>query len=246
LKLDNNWGIVVFATRRIHKTLSEVKCLYIDGTFRTAPQPYAQMVSIHGDYHNFIIPLAFCLLNGKTVGQYRQVLQVIKCAVFRATGRQLQPDKVVCDFEKGLMMAVETEFPNTRIAGCYFHFTQSLWRHLQDLGLARAYRRDEQFRKFVRRVMAIAFLPLIIVRHKFLLLRQSRTCVNIQLQFPPLNDWLDYIHLTYIQPTAMFPPTIWNVYTRTINTQTNNCMEGRVYHFIQSTYNGIGKHNMKY
>jgi len=89
LKLDNYWGIVVFATRKMLKTLKEVKCLYIDGTFRTAQQPYTQMVNIHGDYHNFIIPLAVCLLNGKTVGQYHQVLQIVKRAVVRATGQQL-------------------------------------------------------------------------------------------------------------------------------------------------------------
>jgi len=98
------------------------------------------------------------------------------------------------------MLAVETEFPNTYIAGCYFHFTQLLWWHLQDLGLARALRGDEQFRIFVRHVMAIAFLPLILVRQNFLLLHQSRTCVNLILQFPPLTDWLEYIHLTYRLP----------------------------------------------
>jgi len=40
--------------------------LYIDGTFKTAPHPYKQLVTVHGLYQGFVIPLTFCLLTGKT------------------------------------------------------------------------------------------------------------------------------------------------------------------------------------
>lgn len=225
-KLDNNWGIAVFSTKVMLKVLNEVTCLFIDGTFRTAPRPYVQMVTILADYHGFVTPLAFCLLDGKTVGHYRQILQAIKRCVSRVTGHQLQPKKVICDFEKGLMLAVETEFPLTRIRGCYFHFTQSLWRHIQELGLAGSYRQHEQLRRFVRRVMAIAFLPLLLVRQNFLILRRSRSFVSLQQQFPSLDDWMEYIQLTYIQANSLFPPPIWNVFGRDISTRTNNAAEG--------------------
>jgi len=41
LKLDNYWDIVVFATRRMLKTLKEVKCLYIDGSWNIPNCPTA-------------------------------------------------------------------------------------------------------------------------------------------------------------------------------------------------------------
>jgi len=49
--------------------------VFVDGTFRTAPRPYKQ-VTIHvlGLLRGTVLPLCFCLVSGKTVGQYRQLL----------------------------------------------------------------------------------------------------------------------------------------------------------------------------
>ena len=46
------------------------------------------------------------------------------------------PEKVLTDFEMALINAFETKLPNIRTTGCYFHFCQSLWRKVQELGLA--------------------------------------------------------------------------------------------------------------
>lgn len=35
--LDNDWGIAVFTTTSMLKALQKADCLYVDGTFRTAP-----------------------------------------------------------------------------------------------------------------------------------------------------------------------------------------------------------------
>lgn len=56
---DNNLGVAVFMTKRMTKKLTECACLYIDGTFKTAPHPYKQLVTIHGLYNGFVIPLTF-------------------------------------------------------------------------------------------------------------------------------------------------------------------------------------------
>ena len=164
---DNNWGVAVFATKKMIKTLRKTTCIYMDGTFRTAPEPYVQLVTIQGCYRGFIIPLAFCLLIGKTTGHYRQILQYLKRNIRRETGRHWNPPRVVTDFEHSLLIALQTEFPNTHLSGCYFHFNQSLWRHLQQLGLTRSYRHDRMVKKIVRRVMSLGFLPVLLVRQNF-------------------------------------------------------------------------------
>ena len=64
--LDNNWGILILTTKRFLKVLQQCDCIFIDGTFRTAPRPYEQFVTIHGLYNGFVVPLVFCLVTNKT------------------------------------------------------------------------------------------------------------------------------------------------------------------------------------
>ncbi|KRX72215.1 hypothetical protein T06_4516 [Trichinella sp. T6] len=41
-------------------------------------------------------------------------------------GVQLEPAKFVCDFETVLIPAIQGNFPNTRVQGCFFHFCQAV------------------------------------------------------------------------------------------------------------------------
>jgi len=163
---------------------------------------------------------------GKTVGQYRQLLQQLKRNVQQATGRRLTPQRMVVDFERSLILAVETEFPRCRISGCYFHFTQSLWRHIQQVGLAREYRRNLDLKRVIRLVMALAFLPVLLVRQNFLLLCNRRSTRRLIRRYPQLQDWLDYVWATYVANNAAFPVPTWNVHDRNVDTRTNNHVEG--------------------
>ena len=47
---DNALGILVFVTIPFLHILCEVETIFIDGTFKTAPRPYQQLVTIHGRY----------------------------------------------------------------------------------------------------------------------------------------------------------------------------------------------------
>jgi hypothetical protein len=61
----------------------------------------------------------------------------------------------------------ETEFPQSNSCGCLFHLCQSIWRRVQRLGLRRAYERNINLRKCVRKLMALAYLPVLLVRANF-------------------------------------------------------------------------------
>ena len=234
--LDNNWGIALFTTNTLLRAMKDAETLYIDGTFRTAPGPYLQFVTVHGLCHGHVIPLAFCLMTGKTTGQYRQLLQRLKQEVRRVRHRALRPRRVVIDFERSLMTAIETELPRSRISGCYFHFSQSLWRNLQQLGLSAHYRRERQLQRLVRKVMALGFLPVLLVRQNFILLRGSRRTRRLIGRHQELEDWLDYVQDTYMSNNATFPPPVWNVYGRDMNTRTNNHLEGKIFNKKLSSF----------
>jgi hypothetical protein len=221
---DNDWGLLVFATDANYKKLKQCSTIYIDGTFRTCPVPYMQFVTIHGSYNGRVLPFVMALLNGKQVGQYRQLLQHVKEKVREVTGHRFRPTRVVCDFEQSIIIATETELVGIRICGCYFHFCQSLWRRVQEVGLARAYRQRQNLRKCLRKFMAIGFLPMALVRQNFRLLATSRRTARLIRRYPALQDFINYMERNYLY--GNFPPTMWNVFDRDGDTRTNNYVEG--------------------
>ena len=105
-----------------------------------------------------VVPLVLALLTGKTVGQYRQVLAHVKRKVRWLTGNDWSPQRVIMDFKSSLLLAVETELPDSPPSACYFQFCQSLWRRVQELGLARPYRRSGRLQKCIRKFMAMGYV----------------------------------------------------------------------------------------
>jgi len=47
---------------------------------------------------------------------------------------------------------------------CFYHINQSIWRKVQELGLAVRYKQVKQFREAVKMIPALAFLPANIVK----------------------------------------------------------------------------------
>jgi len=58
----------------------------------------------------------------------------------------------VVDFEAAVWDALRQEYPDATIKGCTFHFSQAIWRKVQDIGLARAYREKRKLHRLIRYV----------------------------------------------------------------------------------------------
>ena len=73
----------------------------------------------------------------------------------------LSPNLLTCDFESGQIVSIRIEFTTVHIRGCYFHFCQAVYRHVQMLGLSQLYINDESSRLRIRKLLALAFLPIV-------------------------------------------------------------------------------------
>jgi hypothetical protein len=162
-------------------------------------------------------------MTGQLIGQYRQIFQVVKQNVRRTSRHRWRPNIVISDYEQSLIAAVETELPNARLSDCYFHFGPNLWRRVQSLGLARDYRQNRRLKKTIRKVIAIGYLPMSLVRQFLLLLITSRRTQRLQRQFPELLHFFNYLKANYLN--EIFVPQMWNIYERNMDTCTNNYVE---------------------
>lgn len=227
--IDNGWGVAIFATDKSLRILASCSTIFVDGTFRSAPSPYYQLVTIHGLYREAVIPLCFCLSTGKSLAQYRHILHEICVKIRGVTRRRWRPDTAICDFELALILALETELRGIRVRGCYFHFSQSLWRKFASLGLVSEYRAQtdngRRLREFVRKTRAIGFLPAVIISTKFHAYCASPRVLRLCATFPRLREYINYIQHVYIGQTASFRPPMWCVYDRDMDVRTNNFVE---------------------
>ncbi|KAK8375337.1 hypothetical protein O3P69_008302 [Scylla paramamosain] len=124
--------------------------------------------------------------------------------------------KVVADFEQAIWRAFRYILPNTTIQGCLFHWVQCIFRKVQDLGLAVAYRENGPMQKFVRKLFALPCLP---VEHICAAFNQ----LSNEPSTPAVAPLLDYIRDTWIEGD-LWPPTSWCIFNQ--STRTNNDVEG--------------------
>ena len=83
-------------------------------------------------------PLIYMLLPNKTRETYNRAFTLLKEAA-QSENLDIRPDIIMTDFEQGLIQAVELNFPTAQFKGCYYHFTQALWRKVQSVGLQSDY-----------------------------------------------------------------------------------------------------------
>ena len=145
----------LFGTPANTSTLMEADHLVIDGTFKSAPQLMTQMVGIHGIFDSgWHFPLAYGLLPGKTQTLYSSLLENLD------TFGPYHPQSVLCDYEFALHNAIAHTWPSATVRGCYFHYSQALWRRLQREDLVLEYQvENSPIRKAFKMIKALPFVP---------------------------------------------------------------------------------------
>ena len=196
-------------------------------------------LTIFGTFDERKIQLIFSFLEGKTTHHSRRFFQIIKQKI----GQQFNilhwaPEKIISDFETGLIPAVQTEINNAIHWGCYFHFTQAIFCKIQNSGLQIPYRGDGNLKKNFRKIMSVGFLPLGEIRNAIVDLLDEEPTRTLFFRYPELRDFFQYFQNTWF---LTFPPEMWNVFERPSRMRTTNICEG-----LNSSWNRRtrrGRHN---
>lgn len=211
--------LIIFGTPQNVRLLCQADTLYMDGTFKMAPEMFQQIYSIHVKVMGAMVPVAVALLPRKDEATYTRMFRLLKAAA-QQFGHVLDPQNVCIDFEQAMLASVQAIFPNCRIRGCLFHFSQAVWRHVQSLGLSRRYIENPRFNRVVRRVFALPLVPINRVDDVWL------EALN-ELDDPQEIRFCDYVTETWVdEVVARFPREIWNQYTNIGGDRTNNHLEG--------------------
>ena len=140
---------LIFTTEQNLRLLSQSTTVFMDGTFKSCPRLFSQLYSIHGSYRDHVIPLVYCLLCEKSRATYHAVFNKIRDRMAELD-LTFSPATFITDFESAILPALQHNFPASTHQGCYFHFTQAIWRQVQTTGLQQAYDSDERVYSSVR------------------------------------------------------------------------------------------------
>ncbi|KII62460.1 hypothetical protein RF11_13831 [Thelohanellus kitauei] len=85
--------------------------IYFDGTFKTIPNIFYQMFSIHASKHDSIVPCAYILMEKKNLEAYRLAWNCLLPFISH------ELETTMCDFEKASISAFIGIFPNCNVTG---------------------------------------------------------------------------------------------------------------------------------
>jgi hypothetical protein len=205
---------LIFATDKQLKLLKTLKKWFADGTFKCTPFPFVQLFSIHGfiEKKGFKkqVPLLYVIMSRRTAEDYSAVFDHILQLIGHPEAIEF-----VADFEKAVWKTVRAKLPSVTIRGCGYHWTQSLFRFIQQNGLRRAYRTDQEVRNKCRQLMSLHLMPHEKIEKRFKSIQ--RTCRG------KMKKFCSYIDRNWIK-SHTWPPVNWSVFRQ--DDRTNNDVEG--------------------
>ena len=99
-----------------------------DGKHSKMPTIIEQLYTIHIIHHGKVFPALYAFLPNKEQETYTELFRIILDHMDNVGVAIPSPQFVVLDFEKAAHNAVEDQLPFTKIVGCFFHLTQSVYR----------------------------------------------------------------------------------------------------------------------
>ena len=166
-------------------------------------------------------------MTAKTASLYNKVFEKIE----ELTAPLIEKN-ITTDFETGLLPVLRTKFRS--IIGCFFHYCSNILKWIRVNGYIRHYRKSTNYKRCVRRFLALALLPLEVTTAHFEEL--------VELCPRSMAPFIDYYRRQWL---GNVQPCEWNVYNELH--RTNNGTEGKLLRvtcsFVQFSYR-TGWHNL--
>ena len=125
-----------------------------DGTFKTSPQIFTQIYTLHGAKEEKFLPLVFVLMTHRDAEMYTEMLSAVK-----SLENGLQQERILTDFERAALNAFSSVFPLARQACCNFHLNQCFVRKMASLHLKHRYKQhNADFALCMRMIPSLAFM----------------------------------------------------------------------------------------
>lgn len=147
--------ILIFVTTHCKEWIKNIHTYFLDGTFKKVPNPYIQLYTIHGDIgsnneYTKVVPCMYALLPNKRQETYHKLFQIIKDNL-----SNFDPNFFKVDFEIGAINALRAIYPSAAISGCYFHYSQAIYKNGDDMNLTES----REGCQYLAKCVALAHLP---------------------------------------------------------------------------------------
>ena len=87
---------------------------------------------------------------------------------------------VTLDSEAAIWLALTSVLPQVKLLGCYFHWSQAVWRKVQELGPQTAYNTDDNTYTFIYKLLSLPYLPAQHTATVFITLQQRTATQPLQ------------------------------------------------------------------
>ena len=124
-----NQRILIFGSEKSVSYLEKFEDWYMDGTFSVTPKLFSQVYTIHAFIGGCAVPALYCLLPDKSEATYTFLLEKVQ-----SFNNSLHPRSIMVDFEKAMINSIKIVFPYAEVKGCFFHFSQNIYKQVKPIG----------------------------------------------------------------------------------------------------------------
>jgi hypothetical protein len=119
----------------------DTETFIIDGTFKSSPRGFYQVVVLHGHIFGRTYPLVYILLSNKTENSYLRAFSKWQELL------TMNVKYIVTDFERALINALKTSFPKAENHECLFHLGQAAYKRVSSMGEIEHFKNDPCIKK---------------------------------------------------------------------------------------------------
>ena len=115
-----NWS-----STQLMRILEASKTVFMDGTFKSSPQHFKQLYTIHGLFKGHFVPLVNILFPSKPSDAYFNMFSIVKRHM-ADLDIVFNPESIMIDFEMAMIIVLNAHFLTSQVRGCLFSSNASL------------------------------------------------------------------------------------------------------------------------